>query len=51
MSEFKFRLNFNGRELIIIFRANEKLDAYARAKSIAEKLGSDKCERIYDDED
>ena len=51
MSEFKFRLSLQGRELIIIFRANEKLDAYAQARTIAHKLGSDICESIYDDEE
>lgn len=50
MSEFKFKLSLQGKELIIMFRANEKLDAYAQAKTIAHKLGSVICERIYDDE-
>lgn len=52
MSEWKFRVLHEGEEHIVKFRANEKLDAYAKIKNIvSEQYPGAEYERIYDDEE
>ena len=52
MSEWKFRVVYKGEEHIVTFRANEKLDAYAKIKKIvAEQYENAEYEMIYDDEE
>ncbi len=52
MSEWKFRVLYKGEEHIVKFRANEKLDAYAKIKNIVfEQYPGAEYERIYDDEE
>lgn len=52
MSEWKFRVLYNGEEHIVKFRANEKLDAYAKIKGVvAEQYPGAEYERINNDEE
>lgn len=50
MSEWKFKVTYNGKEYIVSFRENEKLDAYARIENIVSKFEGAEYERIYGNE-